>query len=115
PEGEVIFVTGAVPGDVVNVRGRRKKKGVRRGVVHDIVSPSPHRITPPCKHFLDCGGCKWQDLVYDQQLVEKETVVRDAIERIAGIKTATFHPIIGMQKDPYHYRNKMEYSFTAVR
>ncbi len=114
-DGEVIFVTGAMPGDIVNVRTRRRKKGVRRGIVVDIVKPSPHRVQAPCRHFDDCGGCKWQDLSYAQQLVEKETVVRDAIQRIAGITDVNFHPIIGMSADPYHYRNKMEYTFTAMR
>lgn len=113
--GEVIFVKGAVPGDLVHLRQLRNKKGVKQGEVTEIVEASAHRVTPPCIHFYECGGCKWQDLDYTQQLQEKETVVRDAIERIAGINDATFHPIVGMKEDPYHYRNKMEYTFTANR
>lgn len=115
PEGEVVFVKGAVPGDTINMLRGRRKKGVRMGSVDEIVNPSSHRTEPACDHFQDCGGCKWQNLNYDKQLKEKETVVRDAIERIAKIEDANFHPIIGMQKNPFHYRNKMEYSFTAVR
>ncbi len=113
--GEVVFVKGAVPGDLVHLRQLRNKKGVKQGEVIEIVEASEHRVTPPCVHFYECGGCKWQDLAYYQQLNEKERVVRDAIERIAGIKDTTFHPIMGMEADPYHYRNKMEYTFTANR
>lgn len=113
--GEVIFVRGAVPGDTVDVLSGRRRKGVRRGKVHRVVSPSPDRVEPVCTHFENCGGCKWQNLAYERQLQEKETVVKDAIERLARVTDYILHPIMGMKENPYHYRNKMEYTFTDMR
>lgn len=59
PNGEIVFIDGAVPGDVVDVLILRKKKGVGFGIVLNFVSYSKDRIDPFCSHFSECGGCKW--------------------------------------------------------
>ena len=72
PEGQVVFVGFAVPGDVVNVRLVRKKKAWLEGTIIKIVKPSEYRLEPFCEHFGVCGGCRWQPLPYDIQLAAKQ-------------------------------------------
>ena len=98
PEGEVIFIEGAVPGDVMDVKRIRKRKGVWRGIPERITHFSEHRVDPPCIHFRDCGGCKWQHFDYQAQISHKEQVVRDAMYRLAKINVYDFRPIMGADK-----------------
>ncbi len=113
-EGQVVFVDNVVPGDVVDVLVLRKKKGVMQGVPLEFKTYSPDRIEPFCHHFEVCGGCKWQHLAYEVQLQHKETVVRDAIQRIAKVEVDDFQPILGSEATRY-YRNKLEFSFSNKR
>jgi 23S rRNA (uracil1939-C5)-methyltransferase len=71
-------------------------------------------VDPPCIHFRDCGGCKWQHFDYQAQINHKEQVVRDAMYRLAKIDVEDFRPILGADKI-FYYRNKMEYSFSNQR
>jgi len=110
----VLFVKGAVPGDVVNVLVTRKKRNYMEGVVEELVTPGPDRITPFCEHFGTCGGCTWQQLAYSRQLYYKEKQVRDHFERIGRQRSFIVKPIIGADHDRF-YRNKLEYTFSDKR
>ncbi|MFH0989585.1 MAG: 23S rRNA (uracil(1939)-C(5))-methyltransferase RlmD [bacterium] len=112
-EGFVIFVEGAVPGDVVRVKLLKVKKNFAEASVVSILSPSPVRVEPRCKHFGVCGGCKWQHVDYQAQLRFKQQHVIDAFERIGGFSELNIFPIIGSENQ-YFYRNKMEYSFSDM-
>ncbi len=109
----VVFVEDVVPGDVALVKIGKKKKSYATGYVEKIVSRSPERIEPRCKHFgpaaIGCGGCTWQFMDADTQRKIKEQQVRDAMTRIGGFSDDVVLPIIG--GDAWHYRNKMEFSF----
>jgi 23S rRNA (uracil1939-C5)-methyltransferase len=113
-DGMVVFVTGAVPGDVVDVRVTKKKSNYAEAIVTRIVSPSPDRIAPFCKHFGVCGGCKWQDLSYPKQLEYKQQQVIDNLERLGGLELPAVTPIMA-SPSLTHYRNKLEYSFCNAR
>ncbi len=113
-EGQVVFVENVVPGDVVDVLVLRKKKGVMQGTPVEFIEYSKDRIEAFCSHFEVCGGCKWQHLAYEVQLTHKETVVRDAIQRIAKVEVEDFQPILGSEQTQY-YRNKLEFSFSNKR
>ncbi len=113
-EGMVYFVEGAVPGDVVDVLVKKKRRSYMQGVVYATKTRSDLRIEPICQHFGECGGCKWQNLSYDSQLRFKQEVVEDAFRRIGGLGTGTMHPILGCQ-ETVSYRNKLEYSFSDRR
>ncbi|MBI3580344.1 MAG: class I SAM-dependent RNA methyltransferase, partial [Ignavibacteriales bacterium] len=110
-EGYVIFVEGAVPGDVVMARILKAKKNFAEAKAIYIEKPSPSRTEPRCKHFGVCGGCKWQHVEYQAQLRFKQQHVLDAFERIGGFSGLPILPIVGSE-DVYFYRNKMEYSFS---
>lgn len=114
-EGVVMFVSGAVPGDVADVRIIKKKKNFLEGRVERIVNPSEYRTLPFCRHFGVCGGCKWQHLLYDAQLKFKQKHVEDCLMRIAGIDTKEIlRPIIKSGKQKF-YRNKLEFTFSNLR
>jgi 23S rRNA (uracil1939-C5)-methyltransferase len=113
-EGQVVFVDSVVPGDVVDVLVLRKKKSYYEAVPLEIKSFSSDRIQPDCRHFGVCGGCKWQNLSYEKQLEHKYIVVRDAIQRIAKLDISVLLPIVGC-REIFHYRNKLEYSFSDKR
>jgi 23S rRNA (uracil1939-C5)-methyltransferase len=110
-EGIVIFVDKAVPGDVVDVKIRKVNKSFWEGSVERLVTPSPSRTTPFCKHFGTCGGCKWQYLNYEMQLQFKQKLVFDSMQRLGKIENPPILPIIGSQFERF-YRNKLDYSFS---
>ncbi len=114
PEGVVVFVEGAVPGDVGDVWIYKKRKDFMEGRLERLRQPSPHRVAPFCRHFSVCGGCKWQHLAYAAQLAHKEQAVADAFERIAKVPVNTFLPILAAPQTT-HYRNKLEFAFSNKR
>jgi len=113
-EGEIILVDGAVPGDNVDALILRKKKGMKFGKVLKTNTYSAFRTEPFCDHFDQCGGCKWQNLQYDQQALLKEQAVKAAIRRIAKDDEAKVESILKAEKTRY-YRNKLEYGFSNKR
>lgn len=111
----VVFVRGAVPGDVVDVKVMKRKRSFIEGKVLRIVHPSEFRTEPFCKHFGICGGCKWQNLSYQAQLQFKQKHVDDCLRRIAGVETeGVVLPILGCADQKY-YRNKLEFTFSDRR
>ncbi|TVR13862.1 MAG: 23S rRNA (uracil(1939)-C(5))-methyltransferase RlmD [Balneolaceae bacterium] len=113
-EGQALFVSGVAPGDVVEARIIKKKKKYLEAKLLQIKEPSPLRIEPKCSHANVCGGCTWQHLSYQDQLIIKQQHVRDHIERIAGLNPDLVAPIAGCDH-AFYYRNKMEYSFGTKR
>ncbi len=113
-DGFAVFVDQAVPFDVVNARIIKKKKNFAEARVVTLLESSPFRIDPPCKYSGFCGGCKWQFLKYDKQLVYKRQHIVDSLERIALIKGVPVHPVIP-SKLIFGYRNKMEFSCSDRR
>jgi 23S rRNA (uracil1939-C5)-methyltransferase len=113
-EGRVIFIEGAVPGDVVDVSLTRIKTSFLEGRAVGIKKFSDKRAEPFCEHFGLCGGCKWQNLKYEEQLGYKQQQVIDNLERLGGLTLPPLLPIVASERTT-HYRNKLEYSFTSHR
>lgn len=113
-EGKVIFIQGAVPGDIVNLRLTKSKKDWAEAIVTDVTRFSEERTTPFCKHFGICGGCKWQMLPYEKQLEYKHQEALDNIRRIGKITPEEILPIAGADVTRY-YRNKLEFTFSNKR
>ena len=109
-EGMVVFVEGAVAGDLVRARVFKTKKKHIEAKVVEVLKPSPERTAPRCKYFGTCGGCKWQHVKYESQLAFKQQHVIDALERIGGFKGVNVLPIVP-SKEIFFYRNKLEFSF----
>lgn len=112
--GMAVFVSGCVPGDTVRAVVIRTKKRHAEAKTLDVVEASPFRVDPPCIYFGDCGGCKWQNLAYAEQLRWKRQHVIDSFERIGGLESVEVRETIGCAEE-YFYRNKMEFSFADQR
>lgn len=113
-EGKTVFVSGAVPGDVVNAQVIKSKKNYIEAEAVEFLEYSPYRVEPRCQHFGVCGGCKWQNLSYQKQLEFKEEEVMNNLTRIGkieGFKKINILP----SEEQYFYRNKLEFSFSNSR
>ena len=110
----VVFVPFCVPGDVCDVQIRRKKHSYAEGEVVRFIKYSNVRATPFCQHFGVCGGCKWQNLPYEEQLKFKQQQVKDQLTRIGKIELPEFRPILGSVKTQ-EYRNKLDYGCANKR
>ena len=109
-DGFVVFVRGALPGDLVRAEVTRRRAGYAEARLLELVRPSPRRVPFRCDHPPDVGGCEWQTLDYGAQLEFKRRQVAEALSHIGGLEHAEVTPVLGMH-DPWRYRNKMEYSF----
>ena len=113
-EDKVVFVSFCVPGDIVDVQITKKKHSFMEGRIVRIVQYSKVRETPMCTHFGICGGCKWQNLPYEEQLKAKQQQVFDQLTRIGKIALPEFNPIMGSIKTK-EYRNKLEFGCANKR
>jgi 23S rRNA (uracil1939-C5)-methyltransferase len=113
-ENQVIFVEGALPGDRVEVRIQKKKKSYLQAKVLKFLEKSTLRQPASCTHFGDCGGCKWQNLIYKEQLRIKREQIIESLKHLSDIHPECIHSTL---PSPllYDYRNKMEFSFTDKR
>ena len=110
----VVFVPLTVPGDVVDVQIRSKRRRFMEGFVVRYVRKSPLRAEAFCAHFGVCGGCKWQNLPYEEQLRFKTEQVRDQLTRIGKIELPEIAPCLGSAETQF-YRNKLEFTFADRR
>ena len=111
-DGKAVFIEGAVPGDVVDVRLSKNKKDWAEGKAIRFQSYSADRETAFCSHFGVCGGCKWQMLPYAKQLVYKQEEVEQQMKRIGKVDLPEMQHIAGAQ-ETRHYRNKLEFTFSS--
>lgn len=111
-DGMVIFVPFVVPGDVVDIKIIKKKKNYAEGRVVSIKQYSPKRAEVKCPHFGTCGGCRWQNLNYADQLSAKQQQVIDNLERLGHVDCLGMRAICGSEKI-FYYRNKLEYTFST--
>lgn len=110
----VVFVPWAVPGDIVDIQITKKKHSFMEARVLRYVKLSDKRCEPVCRHFGVCGGCKWQMLPYQKQLKYKQQQITDNLTRIGKLTLPDVSPIIGSE-NIYHYRNKLEFTFSDKR
>ncbi|MDK2970801.1 MAG: rRNA (uracil1939-C5)-methyltransferase [Candidatus Sumerlaeota bacterium] len=111
-DGYVVFIPHAAPGDRVRIRITKRKSGYAEGELLAVVEPAPERIAPPCSLFGACGGCTWQHLPIRLQEHWKERIITEALHPVRSLQDAPIEiePIVPSPQ-PYHYRNKMEFTF----
>ncbi len=114
PDGKVIFVSNAVPGDVIDIQTTKKRKAYYEGNAINFHHYSDQRTQPACEHFGTCGGCKWQFMDYQYQLSYKQNEVYNNLTRLGKVELPEVTPILGSAQT-YNYRNKMEFSFSDSR
>jgi 23S rRNA (uracil1939-C5)-methyltransferase len=110
----VTFVSNAIPGDVVDIQVFRRRKSYQEAYAVHFHSLSDKRTSPFCEHFGTCGGCRWQDLKYSEQLYYKQKEVADILDRIGKASFPSPEPIIGAPLEKF-YRNKLEFTFSNRR
>ncbi len=112
PDGRVVFINNAVPGDVATIQTTKKRKAYFEGTAISFSEVSDKRVEPKCEHFGTCGGCKWQNMGYEHQLFYKQKEVENNLIRLGKIELPEITPIKAAENQ-YYYRNKMEFSFSA--
>ena len=113
-DNQVVFVPMTVPGDVVDVQVRKHHRRYMEATVVRFVERSPLRVEPFCEHFGVCGGCKWQNLPYEEQLKQKTKQVEDQLVRIGHLNIPEVRPCLGSERTR-EYRNKLEFTFADKR
>jgi len=113
-DDKVVFVPFCVPGDIVDIQITKKKHSFMEGRVINFIQYSDVREKPMCSHFGVCGGCKWQNLPYTEQLKAKQQQVFDQLTRIGKIELPEINPILGSVKTS-EYRNKLEFGCANKR
>jgi len=113
-DGMVVFIEGGVPGDIADLKIRKLKSKYAEANVIRVHQPSPHRLTPFCEHFGTCGGCVWQHMDYEMQLLYKQKQVEDAMHHIGKVEIPSILPIIRSSKTQF-YRNRLDFTFSNRR
>lgn len=111
PDSFIVFVNGAYPGDTVSAKIKKLKKSYAEAITEQVIIPSNQRVHPRCKYFGICGGCKQQDLDYNQQTAYKQEQVEDIFNHDGGFKKFGMENILPSE-NIFFYRNKMEFSFS---
>ncbi len=108
---KITFVKNAIPGQTVTARITKKRSSYLEARSLEVLSESPYFVPVKCEHFADCGGCTFQNLEYEQQVAAKELQVKDVFRRIGGFKDVACDSIVKCD-EIFHYRNKMEFTFS---
>jgi len=108
-DGGVVFIRGALPGEVVEVSLREKKKDYSVAVVTEVIERSEGRVEPRCPYFGDCGGCQLQFASYEKQVAMKSAVLIDCLHRIGNIDMELTPPLVGAD---FSYRHRAQFKVT---
>lgn len=109
-DGLVVLIRGGLPGDILKVKIKKKKRNFAEAEIVEVLKESGKRVKPVCSHFGLCGGCIWQNLDYEAQLHYKKKTVEDSLKHLGGLSDFEPEEILGSE-ETYFYRNKMEFSF----
>ena len=110
----VIFVKDTLPGETVRVRITKRKPAYAEARKLEVEQPSPLRQPAPCPYFDWCGGCTWQNMKYEDQLLHKHRIVEESLRYLGGLNDVQVYPALASPKE-FAYRNKMEFSFSDRR
>ena len=110
----VIFIKGALPDQKVLARLTKRRNGYGEAKLLEILKETPSATTSKCDHFPTCGGCSFQNLDYDAQIKQKKAQVIDIFRRIGCMEKPKLHQVVPAE-EIFHYRNKMEFSFSNRR
>ncbi len=113
-DDQVVFITGAVPGDVVDIQVTKKRSNYSEGFVTRFHEYSPIRVEPFCPYFGKCGGCKWQFIPYEKQVEYKQREVVNNLRRLGHVELPEPMPILPSANNRF-YRNKLEFTYSAKR
>ncbi|MGZ9221819.1 MAG: class I SAM-dependent RNA methyltransferase, partial [Anaerolineales bacterium] len=110
-DGRAVFVPFGLPGERIRIRLTEEKRNFARGELIEIIEPSSKRISPLCIHFGVCGGCHYQNLPYEEQLLVKTEILRDQLMRIGKIENPPVQKMVACP-NPWNYRNHVQFHLT---
>ncbi len=96
-------------------RSLTEKSAWARSRLEEVITPAPTRVTPPCPHFAECGGCQWQHMAYSEQLKWKSSIVAGQLRHLGGVVRARDIAPIVAPGAPYGYRNRMTFHVVGGR
>src|SRR3954447_23557833 len=105
--GFVVFVRRGLPGDRVRARVTKVKRNHAEALATEVLASGPARVEAPCRHYPACGGCRFQDLAYEEQVRSKAEQGEEPRRRIGGVAEPPLEPILPAV-EVFHYRNKLE-------
>jgi 23S rRNA (uracil1939-C5)-methyltransferase len=108
PDGRAVFVPFTIPGETVRIRITEDKKKYARGELLEVLNPAPERVSPRCQHFGVCGGCHYQHIEYEHQLVIKRKILKDQLERIGRVADPIIEDMVPSPAS-YYYRNHVQF------
>jgi 23S rRNA (uracil1939-C5)-methyltransferase len=109
---KTVFVDGALTGEEIVFQRRKEKRRYDEANLLEVLKPSPHRVTPKCAYFLNCGGCTWQHLDSEQQILIKQETLLQAFARLGGVRPAVvMSPLRGK---PWGYRRRARFAARYV-
>lgn len=111
-DGRAVFVPFGLPGEDVRVRLVYEKNSFARGELLEVLTASPERINPKCKHFTKCGGCHYQNMTYEKQLLAKTEILKDQLQRIGKIENPPVRTMVASPHE-WNYRNHVQFHLTA--
>jgi 23S rRNA (uracil1939-C5)-methyltransferase len=113
PDGRAVFVPFGLPDELVRIHLTEEKPTFARGVIDEVLEPSPKRITPLCPHFGICGGCCYQHMSYSDQLDVKHALVVDQLKRLGGLPDFPVAPVVP-SPEPWNYRNTIQFHVSPI-
>lgn len=113
--GKTAFVAGALPGERIRFRRRRRHRQHDDGELLEVLEPSPARVTARCSHFGVCGGCALQHLSPDGQLAAKDAELRDTLARVARVTPLGWLPPLDGPQWAYRRRARLGAKFVRKK
>ncbi|MGW8224762.1 MAG: class I SAM-dependent RNA methyltransferase, partial [Anaerolineales bacterium] len=114
PDGRAVFVPFGLPGETVRIRVVVDKKKFARAELIEVLEPSKQRIEARCQHFGECGGCHYQHISYDQQLMIKGKLLREQLERIGRFDNPNIAAVVP-SPDQFNYRNQIKFHLSRQK
>lgn len=108
PDGRAVFIPYALPGETVRIRLVEDKQRYARAELLEVLEPAPERVSPRCPHFMECGGCHYQHMPYQEQLKAKKSILRDQLERIGKFESPPVEDVVP-SPTPWNYRNHIQF------
>ena len=105
----IVFIRGAIPGEVVEVRVEEKKRDYTLASVVEVVESSPFRLEPPCPHFGTCGGCQLQFISYERQAAMKQEILVDCLKRLGGFAAGQVEMLATLSGPDFGYRRRGQF------
>jgi 23S rRNA (uracil1939-C5)-methyltransferase len=108
PDGRAVFIPFALPDERCRIKIVEEKERYARAELLEVLSGSKHRITPHCQHYMECGGCQYQHINYQEQLNTKQAILKDQLERVGKINDPLVNTIVGSPAE-WNYRNHIQF------